>query len=60
VALRLFLAVWLTVATTAAVTDAGEPKPPGCKALAHVHPTHVTDAAGRRHYACAQLSHRPR
>jgi hypothetical protein len=59
VALNLFLAVWLTVVTTAAVTDASEPKPPGCNALAHVHPSHVTDAAGRRHYACARLS-RPR
>jgi hypothetical protein len=58
VALRLFLAVWFTVVTTAAVTNASGEMPP-CKVSVHAHPGYTVDKAGRRHYACASVS-RPR
>ena len=54
----LFLAVWLTVVLTAAVTNASADKPP-CPVSANARPTFTTDAAGRRHYACARVN-RPR
>ena len=55
VALRLFLAVWFIVVTTAAVTNASGEKPP-CKVSVHAHPGYTVDKAGRRHYACANVS----
>jgi hypothetical protein len=55
VAIRLFLAVWITVVTTAAVTNASGDKPP-CTVSAHAHPGYTVDKAGRRHYACASVS----
>jgi hypothetical protein len=55
VAVRLFLAVWFTVVTTAAVTNASADKPP-CKVSVNAHPGYTVDKAGRRHYACATLS----
>jgi hypothetical protein len=55
VAVRLFLAVWFTVVTTAAVTNASGDKPP-CVLSVHAHPGYTTDKAGRRHYACARIS----
>ena len=58
VALRLFLAVWFIVVTTAAVTNASGDKPP-CKVSVHAHPGYTVDKTGRRHYACASVS-RPR
>ena len=57
-ALRLFLAVWFTVVTTAAVTNASADKPP-CELSVNVHPSYTVDQTGRRHYACASVS-RPR
>jgi hypothetical protein len=55
VAVRLFLAVWFTVVTTAAVTNASGNRPP-CVVSVHAHPGYTTDKAGRRHYACARIS----
>ena len=54
-ALRLFLAVWFSVVTTAAVTDASvtKPKPAVFRVLAHVTPGggYSADVVGERHYA---------
>jgi hypothetical protein len=55
VAVRLFLAVWFTVVTTAAVTNASADKPP-CHVSVNVHPSYVVDKTGRRHYACARVN----
>lgn len=57
-AVRLFLAVWFTVVTTAAVTNASADKPP-CKVSMNAHPSYTVDKTGRKHYACAAVS-RPR
>jgi hypothetical protein len=55
VALRLFLAAWFSVVTTAAVTDATakKPSPPVFHVLAHVAPGggYSADVVGERHYA---------
>jgi hypothetical protein len=54
VALRLFLAVWFSVVTTAAVTDASATKPkPAFHVLAHVAPGggYSADVVGERTYA---------
>ena len=53
-AVRLCLAVWFTVVTTAAVTNASADKPP-CKVSVNVHPSYTVDKTGRRHYACATV-----
>ena len=54
-ALRLFLAVWFCVVTTAAVTDASatKPKPSVFHVLSHVVPVggYSADVVGERHYA---------
>lgn len=54
-ALRLFLAVWFCVVTTAAVTDASatKPKPSVFHVLSHVAPVggYSADVVGERHYA---------
>ena len=54
-AVRLFLAVWFSVVTTAAVTNASAPLPP-CPVSVHAHPAYTTDKTGRRHYACARVN----
>ena len=54
-AVRLFLAVWFTVVTTAAVTNASADKPP-CQVSVNAHPSYTVDKTGRRHYACATVS----
>ena len=54
-ALKLFLAVWFTVVTTAAVTNASPPKP-RCHVSVNSYPHHTTDAAGHRHFTCARLN----
>jgi hypothetical protein len=53
VALRLFLAVWLAVVATAAVTQAGTTKPPRFRVLAHVASKggYSADVVAERHYA---------
>jgi hypothetical protein len=55
VAVRLFLAVWLCVALTAAVADGAKskPKPVRFTVLGHVAPTggYSADVVGERHYA---------
>jgi hypothetical protein len=53
VAVRLFLAVWLAVAVTAAVTHAGTKKTPRFHVIAHVDPGggYSADVVGERHYA---------
>jgi hypothetical protein len=53
VAWRLFLAVWLAVVATAAVTQAGTKKPPVFRVLAHVDPGggYSADVVGERRYA---------
>jgi hypothetical protein len=55
VALRLFLAAWFSVVTTAAVTDATakKPSPAVFHVLAHVAPAggYSADVVGERHYA---------
>ncbi|HEX3686787.1 MAG TPA: hypothetical protein VHU60_04320, partial [Gaiellaceae bacterium] len=53
VALRLFLAVWFSVVTTAAVTTANATKPTAFRVLAHVAPGggYSADVVGERHYA---------
>jgi hypothetical protein len=53
VALRLFLAVWLAVALTAAVTNAGTQRPAAFHVLAHVEANggYSADVVGERHYA---------
>jgi hypothetical protein len=50
---RLFLASWLAVVVTAAVTQAGTTKPPRFHVLAHVDPGggYSADVVGDRHYA---------
>ena len=52
-ALRLFVAVWLAVIATAAVTHAGTQRSPRFKVLAHVNPGggYSADVVGERHYA---------
>jgi hypothetical protein len=50
---RLFIAVWLTIVATAAVTQAGTKQPPRFRVLAHVQPSggYSADVVGERHYA---------
>jgi hypothetical protein len=50
---RLFLAIWLAVVLTAAVTEAGTGKPPRLRVLAHVDPGggYSADVVGERHFA---------
>lgn len=52
-ALRLFLAVWFSVVTTAAVTNASATKPAPFRVLAHVAPGggYSADVVAERHYA---------
>ena len=54
-ALKLFLAVWVTVVTMAAVTNASPPKP-RCHISVNSYPHYTTDAAGHRHFTCARLN----
>jgi hypothetical protein len=56
VTIRLFVAVWFTVVTTAAVTNASGDKAP-CKVSVNAHPAYTVDKAGRRHYACVRVGH---
>jgi hypothetical protein len=53
VALRLFLAAWLTVVGAAAVTDGSAKRAPAFRVLAHVQPGggYSADVVGERHYA---------
>jgi hypothetical protein len=53
VAVRLFVAVWLAVVVTAAVTHAGTRKPPRFHVLAHVDPGggYSADVVAERYYA---------
>lgn len=50
---RLFIAVWLTIVATAAVTQAGTKPHPRFRVLAHVEPAggYSADVVGERHYA---------
>jgi hypothetical protein len=53
VALRLFLAAWLSVVAAAAVTDGAAKRAPSFRVVAHVAPRggYSADVVGERHYA---------